>query len=73
MRSENQVVQTRAEKGHARHVARTEARRVAKAKPNWQKEFKKAMYCNRGLSKIMSLVGRGVAVQSVKTAKGIFA
>lgn len=60
---------TRAERKHAKHVARTEARRIAKCKPNWQKGFKKAMLCNKGFDKIMGLIGRGIAVQRVKNAK----
>lgn len=60
---------TRAERKHAKHVTRTEARRVAKNKPNWQKSFKKAMLCNKGFDKIMGLIGRGIAVQRVKNAK----
>ena len=38
---------------------------------NWQKEMKTAMIANRGFDKIMALIGRGIAVQSVKIAKGI--
>lgn len=71
MRSENKVVATRAAKAHARHVTRTEASRIAKCKMNWQKEWKKYMLQQRGLNKIMSLIGRGIAVQTVKIAKGI--
>ena len=71
MRSENKVVATRAAKAHARHVARTEARRIEKFNSNWQKNYKNAMCSHRGMSKIMSLIGRGIAVQTVKIAKGI--
>lgn len=71
MRSENKVVATRAAKAHARHVARTEARRIEKFNSNWQKNYKNAMRSQRGMSKIMSLIGRGIAVQTVKIAKGI--
>ena len=69
MRSENKVVPTRAAKAHARHVTRTEARRIAKCKMNWQKEWKNLMLQQRGMNKIMSLIGRGIAVQKVKNAK----
>ena len=72
MRSENKVVATRAAKAHARHVARTEARRIEKFNSNWQKNYKNAMRSHRGMSKIMSLIGRGIAVQTVKIAKGIW-
>ena len=71
MRSENKVVATRAAKAHARHVARTEARRIEKFNSNWQKNYKNEMRSHRGMSKIMSLIGRGIAVQTVKIAKGI--
>lgn len=71
MRSENKVVATRAAKAHARHVARTEARRIEKFNSNWQKNYKNAMRSHRGMCKIMSLLGRGIAVQTVKIAKGI--
>ena len=71
MRSENKVVATRAAKAHARHVARTEARRIEKFNSNWKKNYKNAMRSSRGMSKIMSLIGRGIAVQAVKIAKGI--
>lgn len=71
MRSENKVVATRAAKAHARHVARTEARRIEKFNSNWQKNYKNAMRSSRGMGKIMSLIGRGIAVQTVKIAKGI--
>ena len=71
MRSENKVVATRAAKAHDRHVARTEARRIEKSNSNWQKNYKNAMHSHRGMSKIMSLIGRGIAVQTVKIAKGI--
>ena len=71
MRSENKVVATRAAKAHARHVARTEARRIEKFNSNWQKNYKNAMRSHRGMSMIMSLIGRGIAVQTVKIAKGI--
>ena len=71
MRSENKVVATRAEKAHARHVARTELRRKERISSNWQKHFKKAMISNRGLDKIHAFLGRGLAVQAVKIAKGI--
>ena len=71
MRSENKVVATRAAKAHARHVARTEARRIEKFNSNWQKNYKNTMRSHRGMNKIMSLIGRGIAVQTVKIAKGI--
>lgn len=50
-------------------VSRKETNRLNKAKPNWQKGFKKAMAANRGFDKIMTLIGRGIAVQRVKNAK----
>lgn len=50
-------------------VSRQEANRKHKCKPNWQKGFKKAMLCNRGFDKIMSFIGRGIAVQQVRNAK----
>ncbi|AII26805.1 hypothetical protein AH6C_051 [Aeromonas phage pAh6-C] len=75
MRKEDKVVSlstaTRVERKHAKHVARTEARRVAKCKPNWQKEWKSHMLKQRGADKIMALIGRGIAVQTVKIARGI--
>ena len=73
MRKEDKVVSlstaTRAERKHAKHVTRTEARRIAKCKPNWQKEWKNHMLQQRGMNKIMSLIGRGIAVQKVKNIK----
>lgn len=58
----------------AKAVARAETQRKALAKPNWQKQFKKAMFCNKGFDKIMNLIGRGIAVQRVKNAQaGLYA
>ena len=47
------------------------AGRIEKFNSNWQKNYKNAMRSHRGMSKIMSLIGRGIAVQTVKIAKGI--
>ncbi|UOT58009.1 hypothetical protein PP651_gp70 [Aeromonas phage ZPAH14] len=52
-----------------KEMRRLGGKKLAASTTNWQKGYKRAMLQDRGLRKIMSLIGRGIAVQRVKNAK----
>lgn len=46
-------------------------KKLAPSTVNWQKGYRNAMLTQRGMQKIMALMGRGIAVQQVKIARGV--
>ena len=50
---------------------RLDGKKLAPSTINWQKGYRNAMLAQRGMQKIMALMGRGIAVQQVKIARGV--
>ena len=46
-------------------------KKLAPSTVNWQKGYRSTMLSQRGMRKIMALMGRGIAVQQVKIARGV--